>query len=177
MSAVCVPNDDTLTQAPVKDGGSWFRFEMVCDGGKTRAYADTADELLAVLLGPTYGAADEPGRLHARIDYATRLTARVQAVVYTSASTATISEADRAVLLQPRHQSVVVDEWSCEVPLVLVDVHYFPHTETPAPRSTIDDTINPVNLIWLRPADSLGFLVSLATAGVIDLAEQNDYTI
>lgn len=181
MSAVLVRNDPAAGQAPHKPDGAWYRFEMLCHSDQTRAYADTADELLAVLMGPAYAdLRNDDARLQARISWATSLLAPMQAAVYTSVDSTVrddLPDADRATLLQPRHVPVVVDEWSSPVPLVLVDVHYAPYTDIPAPMSTVADVADPPNIVWLRPTDPVEFLLSLDRTGYITLNEQDDFAI
>lgn len=161
---------------PVKADGSRYRYEMIFEQGRTRAYADTAADLLDVFIDG-YSDLDEGERLKARIEYATGLLAPMQATILHGSDQSDLSEEDRAVILQPRHEPVVVGEWSATVPLVLLDVHYVPFSDIPAPVSTFGDVANPSNLMWLRPSDEYEFLMSLHRIGIINIGENPDYVV
>lgn len=182
MAAVLTRND--LVEAdnapeiepPRKSNGDGYRFEMIFNGGGSRAYADTAVELIDVLI-PGYEALDTNARVQARVTYGTALLPRVQATVLQDVDQEAIPEAEKSVLLQPRFEAVVVDEWASEVPLVLLDVHYAPHSEIPAPRSALEDVASPRNLIWVRVIEDYDMLLSLHDIGLINLAESNDFIV
>jgi hypothetical protein len=168
------PNEDIVD--PVKNDGSRYRFEMICEQGRSRAYADTAVDLLDVLM-PGYGALPEDERIKARVEYATGLLAPMQATILQNHDQSQISDEDKAVLLQPRYEPVQVEEWSSEVPLVLLDVHYQPFGDVPAPMSMLEDVVNPRNIVWIRASDEFEMLLSLNRVGFISLGENNDFAV
>lgn len=177
MSAVLTrpaPEGDIID--PVKEDGSRYRYEMLFEQGRTRAYADSAADLLGVFVDGYADLAVEE-RVRARIEYAASLLAPMQATILHGSDQTDLSDEDRAVILQPRHEPVVVEEWSSAVPLVLLDVHYIPFSEVPAPVSTLEDVANPANLVWLRPSDEYEFLMSLHRVGTISLGENPDFTV
>lgn len=178
MAAVLTRNPDAEEKIvdPVKADGSRYRYEMIFEGGRSRAYADTAIELVDALV-PGYEAMDEEGRTRARVSYASSLLAPVQATVLQRVDQTAIPEAEKRVLLQPRFEPVVVEEWSSEVPLVLLDVHYQPYSDIAAPVSTLESGGDPRNLIWLRAADDLSLVLSLDRAGLISLGESTDFAV
>lgn len=179
MTAVLLKNtdaDSAAPEAPRKDDGSGYRFEMIFEQGRSRAYADLTADLLDVLIAG-YAAGDEIERLRARVEYATGLLAPLQAVVLSQADQQAIPAEDLEVLLRPRYEPVVVDEWSSEVPLVLIDLHYAPHSDIPAPLSTLGDTADPDNIWWLRPGAEWDLLVSLDRVGLIGLGENTDFIV
>lgn len=161
---------------PVKPDGSRYRFEMLFDQGRSRAYADIAADLLGVFIDG-YADLGEDDRVKARIEYATGLLAPMQATILHGSDQQDLSDEDRAVILQPRHEPVVVEEWSSTVPLVLLDVHYVPFSDVPAPVSTLEDVADPSNLMWLRPSGEYEFLMSLHRVGVISLGENPDFVV
>lgn len=164
-------------RVPTKDDNSRYRYEMICQGESTRAYADTITDLLAVLI-PGYADLDEAGQARARVQYAADTLAPLQAVVLSRFDRRTIPAEDLDVLTRPRHEPVVVEEWASTVPLVVMDVDYAPYTEIPAPMSATDHSVNPENLIWLRAGeDEDTFMVSLANAGIVTLNEALDYRL
>lgn len=170
------PTADVDVDVPLRADGRGYRYEMIFDRARSRAYADTTSELLAVLIGG-YESLDTDERLTSRIRYASDLLAPAQAAVLARADQRTLAPEDLAVLTQPRFQPVVVDAWGCPVPLVLLDVHYAPYTNIPAPVSSLEDVTNPVNIHWVRPADEFELLASLDRLGLISLAESNDYIV
>lgn len=181
MAAVMTSNplaedDTTPVEAPRKADGSGYRFEMIFEGRHSRAYADTAVELLDCLI-PGYETMSVEERLNARVAFGTGLLAPTQAEVLQSVNQTALNEDEKAVLLAPRYEPITVAEWGSEVPLVLLDVHYAPHSEQPAPVSTLEDVTNPRNILWIRVVDDYEMLLSLADIGYISLGENNEYTI
>lgn len=160
-------------QQPRHDDGSRYRFRMQYNGDKEIAYCGSADELLDVLIRG-YQAQDEPAQLQSRI----RLAIGVQVIeqAYINANVPAdewnkLPDDDKGVLNGNRDEQPPVDEWMCEVPLVLVDTAYAPFSDVPRPISGIADVVNPPNLLWLRPAEPWEFLVSLVQVGYISLEE------
>ena len=178
MSAKVTRNSfaDTEVVDPTKDDGSRYRFEMIFDSGRSRAYADTAADLVDVLV-PGYAALDAEAKIAARVRYVTDMLASVQAAVLNAHDQSDLTPEERAILLQPRFEPVVVDEWSSEVPLVLADVHYAPYSDLTPPMSTLDDVADPRNLIWLRAGEEFALLTSLARIGYISLGENTEFVV
>lgn len=174
-TAVIVRNGYTDPEpAPTRPEGP-YRFEMVFDDGKYRAYADTADALLAALI-PGYATQTGPARLASRLHLAVRTQTTMQAVINTYFGLDEVTPEEYAVLVASRATPPLVDRWDCAVPLVLVDAFYAPHG-TLTPPQTPQDVTEPDNLIWLRPNDPAEFLVSLRRVGLIGLAEHSDFTV
>lgn len=169
-----VLNDEDLAPATRPDGAR-YRFEMIFQQGHSRAYADTAEDLMDV-LAPGYAGLSQDEQVTARTRHATDLLAPLQAQVL-HAHPGPVSEEEQEVLLSARHVPLEVGEWGSAVPLVLVDVHYRPYSDIPAPTSALADVTDPPNIIWLRPADPYDYLVSLARAGVVVLSESNDFRV
>lgn len=178
MVAVLIrnPSVDQDVDGPAKPDGTRYRFEMIYQQGRSRAYADTATELVGVFIAG-YEEMSEEDRLRARVEYTTGLLAPVQATVLQGFDGSELTEAERAVLFQPRHAPVVVEEWSAQVPLVLLDVHYAPYSDIPAPVSALEDVYDPSNIYWLRAADEFDFLTALHRIGIISLGESNDFVV
>jgi hypothetical protein len=171
-----VEDNPAPIEPPHKDDGSGYRFEMIYEGRGSRAYADTAAELLDCLI-PGYETMSADERLTARVAYGTGLLAPLQAEVLQDVDQTALSEDERAVLLAPRYEPIAVAEWASEAPLVLLDVHYAPHSDVPAPHSTLEDVANPRNLVWVRVVDEYEMLLSLANIGFIALGENNEFTV
>lgn len=170
---VMVPNrpeaDERLLEPPRRPDGSFYRFEMIADGGWSRFYDDNPAGLLDFLI-PGYLELDEDARLQARIRHAVDLQVRLQARINTFYNDTRRTPDEHAVLTGPRHVPPLVDEWLSPIPLVLVDVFYSPFTEQPAPISDVGDVLLTPNLWWLRPGRSpMDYLLSLHEAGLIEL--------
>ena len=100
MAAVLTrnPTTDTPVDPPRHEDGTGFRYEMIFETDRSRAYADTPADLLDVLV-PGYTALTEEERLVARIGYATNLLAPLQAAVLGAVDQSLLSDEDKAVLL------------------------------------------------------------------------------
>lgn len=178
MAAVLTrnPGTDSDIVDPVKDDGSRYRYEMIFAQGRSRAYADTTADLIDALV-PGYGNLAEPDQTAARVRYATNLLAPVQATVLAAHDQNGLSDEEKASLFAPRFEAVVVEEWASEVPLVLLDVHYAPFSDIPAPVSALEQVESPRNLIWVRASTDEDLLMSLDLLGVISLGENDDYLV
>jgi hypothetical protein len=168
--------------APAGADGRPYRFEMIHAGGNRRGYADDPAELVAMLIPEyaEYGEHPEHGEhvaLPERPDYielatdAERAVARVrlvldmqvrlQAQLAAGRALDACTEAERAVLLGPRHEPPAPSRWEAPVPLVLISTFYEPTGPLPRPSG-------PAALqVWLDPADDWTLLTSLHTAGLI----------
>ena len=166
------PRADVAPEVPQRPDGGLFRFEMIFDGGRYRAYADTATELCEQLIPGYAELADDVSQAAARIQYAVRAQVHLQAAIVAEADLPGCSAEERELLLGPRHVPPVLETWEAEVPLVLVDTYYEPFGRLPQPQGRPrGDGAEGSNLIWLRPGDEAELLTSLADAGVLVLSE------
>lgn len=150
-----------------------YRYEMLCNSGTSRVYADTADELLAALIRG-YDRMGDAQRLAARLAYAARVQATAQADINYAHDLDTCSPEEQVILFGTRAIPPEVATWSCPIPLILIDVYYEPDGTLPRPSGQ-NDVANPVNIIWLSPYDPTEFVYSLTELGVITVAEHSDY--
>lgn len=161
--------DITRLQIPTRPDGSLYRYEMVTDSGWNRYYDDTPTGLLNFLL-PGYEHQTPQQQTQTRIRHAVDLQVRLQAQLNAFFHSTHRTDDEHAVLFGPRHTQPAINEWSCAVPLVLVDAFYAPYTDLARPHSPIADVTVPPNLWWLRPAQSdLEYLRSLHETSLIDL--------
>lgn len=137
-----------------------------------RLVAGTTHAALLDALIPGYADADPVGRRRARFDHARRVHREL--VVHLALDFADhLSPAERDLLLTdptalPRTPTV----WTAAAPFVLVDLAVRPHTDTPAVVVPTELAGRPgPGVILLRAADEATYLPSLATAGLLDLAE------
>ena len=161
--------------APLTTDGRPYRLRWVdhVDGG-TLVYAQTADDLLAHWI-PDYQHADPPGRALLRAQHAVQIRDALVAELAVDARAEELLTAEqRDILLCDLDQMPDLPRWDPSVPLVLLEGMYRPYTDRTPPISGIDgDVREPSNIIWLRNAHPEPYLVSLAEAGVIDLAVHN----
>lgn len=68
----------------------------------------------------------------------------------------------------PTRKQEVRDTWSCPVPLVLFELHYYPFTGVNQPESLISDVRYPRNLFWVRVSNDKDCLESLKQIGMIN---------
>ena len=168
------PSADVPPEVPHRPDGGLFRFEMIFDGGRYRAYADTATELCEQLIPGYAELADDVSQAAARIQYAVRAQVHLQAAIVAEADLSRCSAEEQELLLGPRHVPPVLEAWEADVPLVLVDSYYEPFGGLPQPQGhPRGGGAEGSNLIWLRPGDEAELLTSLADAGVLVLSELN----
>lgn len=149
--------------APLQNGAP-FRLEVVTEQGW--CYADTPGEALAAVIAGYDPSADRLARVRARTGHALVTATQLQGELLAAAQAGgeVLDESARAVL-QEAPYPVTAPLWDAAVPLVLLDVHYRPFTDLPAPIAAA------APLRWLRPSGEWDYLVSLAEAGRLRLAE------
>ncbi|WP_439681462.1 hypothetical protein [Embleya sp. MST-111070] len=167
MTAIRVRNVSSAVEPaapPVKDDGTPYRFELIHDGGRERAYADTVSDLLDVII-PNYSTLTSPKeRAAARIRLALRLQVHLQAGLAAVPELDQCTEQQRSILLASRETPPTVTHWDAPVPLVLVTSFYRPAGRLPRPQGPDR------GLIWIDPGDDWNLLLSLHSAGVIVLS-------
>lgn len=166
------PRKDVTPDAPERPQGGLYRFELIFDGGRYRAYADTLTELCEQLI-PGYAALeDDVGQAAARIRHAVQAQVHLQATIVADTDLSGCSAEESELLLGSRHIPPTTRTWEADVPLVLVDTYYEPLGALPRPHGRPRNGGGPdTNLIWLRPGDEADLLESLADAGVVVISE------
>ncbi|GAA2213949.1 hypothetical protein GCM10009850_094130 [Nonomuraea monospora] len=146
--------------------GRPYRYEMIHADGTLRGYADEPADLVGMLV-PGYLALTADGdRARARLGLALDVQVRLQARL-AAGRLGGCGEAERAVLLGPRHEPPAPARWTAPVPLVLVASFYAPGGALPRPSG-------PAELqVWLDPADDWTLLTSLHTAGVVTVGARD----
>lgn len=142
---------------PATPDGAPCRFAMRLAGRKMAVYGETASDLLSVLLGEAYADAPADERLRLRAEHAVQVASDVQGRMVARG----VHPACKQTLSAPKDVPVPVSTWSSPVPLVLVDLVYAPHTQTPAPTGRV---------MWLRPSGEVEYVQSLADAGLLEFA-------
>lgn len=194
MAAVITANlpmarDNVAPSPATREDGSNYRWRMFFDGGARIADADYPAELLDILIPGYEYITTEEVRLEARIALAKNVQQLARAVIVGGISPEDAEkltdwewnvlnygddenpdpfgwgEGDGEIGVEKED---VVDIWSSDVPLVLIETSYRPFTEIQAPLSNDGDFYDYVrNLIWLRPIEEVDFLKSLSRIGVI----------
>jgi hypothetical protein len=165
------PNPHHLPQPPVRADGTPHAFEIVYDeaGRRMRGYSDNVSDLMEAVCGSQYADADAEQRDVLRIVRSLELAEQLQIELVAEDPDGynALSPAEQAAVDHRRSTPCPLAEWAAELPLVLSDIHYQPHTDVPPVQSLQADEGTPPNIIWLRPADEWDFLVSLDAAGFL----------
>jgi hypothetical protein len=156
---------------PLRADGSFYRFELIHDGGRLRTYADNFAELCGALI-EGYPVGDELEATAARIRFAVSSQVALQAMIDAEEDLSSCTPEEQALLVGSRHIPPHIEAWEADVPLVLVDTYYQPLGELPRPVGRPRGGGKPdANLIWLSPASEGSLVGSLAEAGLIGLSE------
>lgn len=162
MSAYIVQNTTEAVAAPTPPVGVVYGFEMIYEGGRTRAWANTAEDLIDALI-PGYLSLDAEDRLRARLRLALQVRATVQAEINTDTDLS--GQPDGVIAaLNAGVQAPQINVWSAPCPLVVLDLHYLPHTNIAPPVVT-----GPGVLLWFLAYDEDDFLTSLHQAQFVVL--------
>ena len=165
------PRGPVTVEAPRRPDGGLYRFEMIYDGLKYRAYADTAIELCGLFIPGYSELEDDTERAEARIRFAVGTQVQLQAAIVAEVGLEACSPSERQALLGARHVPLELATWEADVRLVLVDVFYQPLGELPRPAGRPSGGGEPdSNVIWLSPADEAELLSSLHRAGLVVLS-------
>jgi len=163
---------DQPPEPPRKEDGSQFEFEMLADGGNSRVYGDTPEELLGYLI-PGYEALDGVDQLTSRILFANTAAVALQAYAVSDADVE-LTEEERRTLEAPRDVPPQVAVWESEIPLVLVSTYYQPQGALSRPTGrALGIGEEGGNLIWLDPIGDIELIFSLAQAGWVNLNVRN----
>lgn len=174
---VSAGEDLELLNVPTRPDGSYYRYEMVCDGGWTRLYDDSVTGLMNHLI-PGYTDLDDHAQLAARVRHAVDMQVTLQARLNVFFAASPRTREEQAILYGARHVQPTILEWGCTVPLVLIDVFYEPYASLYRPASTLADVAFPQNLWWLNPAEGdLEYLRSLHATSAIDLHVAKDVAV
>lgn len=152
--------------APVRPDGQHYRYELIYDGGRWRAYADDFTSLVGELIDGYADRTDEE-RARARTELAVRMQVISQAQLNVEMPLDACTPEQESVLMGTRDTPPVVESWAAPVPLVLVTTFYVPHTDTPQPVQE-----PPGQILWIDPTDDRSLLVSLHRLGAIVVAER-----
>src|SRR5436190_24289226 len=117
MIVVRNPRGPSPPEAPMRPDGTPYRFEMIFDGFGYRAYADTLAELSEALIEGYSALPDDRARYKARIVNAVTHQVHLQAALNARGDLEACTEAEREVLLSPRHIQPQVASWNCAIPL------------------------------------------------------------
>lgn len=189
MSVVISSNNrkhrDTRAPAPaVHQDGSNFEWRMFFDDNQRIADSDTTTELLDILV-PNYVGMDSNEKRNARHVLAREVQILARALSLASVDASVVEDWEWEVLTYGEGENQdpygwgdgsgvigvsdedVIDLWSNDVPLILLDTSYYPYTSVPAPLSSEGDYIDVKNIVWLRPDNELGLLRSLSRIGYI----------
>jgi len=159
---------------PMREDGTFYRFELVANGGWSRYYDDSPEGLINFLI-PHYQELLPEQKLTARVKHAVDLQVRLQARLNMFFASEDRTEEEQNILVGARNQQPTIEYWETKSPLVLVDAFYKPYTTIDPPISAHGDFNKSDNLWWLRPAESeIEYLRSLHETSLIDLHMLSD---
>lgn len=161
------------------EDGRFFEFGMYYDGGALIAWADDFAEFVEV-LNPGYLEQSEQDQLITRVGLALRARTTVQAEVYADASDEDIAALtpEQDALINGTHTGrPVIEDWTSEIPLVLVATAYQPHTDTPRPVSSYGPYLEVPNMWWINPEDDESLMQDLHEIGYIQIVTTTDPTL
>lgn len=191
MTAIITPNSltgDKSPDVPFKDDGEFYTHIMYFDQNSRIAYADSAEELIELLI-PRYMEYDEENQTDLRVKYMLDIQKVIQQVIIGNLDEKTkesLKDWELKVLegtynkqdsfairdfwkenpevdISSSNENDKVDVWSSDQPIVLIDAAYQPWTELMAPFGKPDGS----NVIWLNAMDEIQFLDSLSELGII----------
>ena len=155
MTVIRIPDTaPDLPTAAVRGDGAPFPFEVACDGW--RICADSAEEILGVLVGGYAGQHDEQSRWRARIRVAIETQATTQQLLNAGELFDHCSEEETQILLHDPHVQPVAGQWRCGVPLILVTCFYLPLGNLPQPVA-----VPPGQIWWIDPSTAQSLLETL----------------
>jgi hypothetical protein len=149
-----------------KANGDPYRYELIHDGGKWRAYADEFPPLLAELIPGYLQLATSYERASARNRLARRMQVMLQARLNLSERFLECTPGQTAILQASRNVPPELDVWTAPVPLVLVSAYYQPRGQLVQPVAA-----PPSKIVWIDPTDDATMLLSLDEAGIVVLSE------
>lgn len=158
------PADQDPPQSP---DGEDHAYEMIFDGGGSRAWADSTVDLLDVLISG-YQAMSIEDRFAARLALALQVRSVVQAAINSERDLDGEPAGVVAALTHPDPTAPPVRTWASGHPLVVLDVHYRPFTEIQPPVTAGDGV-----LLWFKVEDEDDFLLSLHSAGYVSLGRRD----
>ena len=166
-------NMDSLA-IPTRPDGKHYLYEMIYNKDGTRLYDDTIIGFLTHLI-PGYKDFNQEEKLKSRIQHAINIQINLQSQINLFFNNSHKTLEEEMILKNPNHLQPIVQGWSCQIPLVIIDAFYFPYSPTPRPYSEIEDIAIPSNLWWLRPAEGeMEYLLSLHELSLIDLNISKD---
>lgn len=154
---------------PRKADGDLYEYEMVCDGGLTRVYGDTPEDMLAYLI-EDYQNKTPKEKVMARIRHSMEIKISLQVHINHYFRKVSKNKAEQIILYNPQKQQPLIAEWVSEIPLVLVDSFYQPYSHVKKPVGLEEPH---ENIWWLNPTkDELEYLISLHETSYLDLYQK-----
>lgn len=166
---VSVAEDLSSMTIPLKEDGTYYKYEMICDGGWSRLYDDNLSGLLEYLT-PGYEELNDDEKVEARIKNSIDMQVFLQSQLNTFYEDVDVKITEKQILVSPRNVQPKIDVWSAKIPIVLIDAFYIPYTELKAPTSSLGNYNDVENIWWLKPAEGeMEYLKSLHECSIISL--------
>lgn len=162
MTVIRIPDETPdMPAAAVRGDGTPYPFEVAYEGW--RICADSAEEILSVLV-EGYTGQPEQSRWSTRLRIAITAQATTQHLLNAGELFDHCTEEEAQTLLHDPGVPLVVEEWRCGIPLVLVTCFYQPLGDLPQPVVT-----PPGQIWWIDPATDQSLLETLNGIRWLDL--------
>jgi hypothetical protein len=154
MTVIRVPDAaPDMPATAVRDNGAPFPFEVAYEGW--RICADSAEEILSALV-EGYAGQPEQSRWSARLRIAANAQATTQRLLNAGEFFDRCTDEETQALLHEPGVPLVVEEWRCGIPLVLITCFYRPLGDLPQPAVT-----PPGQVWWVDPSTDQSLLETL----------------
>lgn len=155
MTVIRIPDTDPDMPAVAAHGdGTPFPLQASYEGW--RICADTAEEILGVLVDGYSRLHDEQSRWHARVKIAAEAQASIQRLLNAGELFDRCTQEEEQILLHDAGVPPTVGEWRCDIPLVLITSFYQPLGNLLQPV-----TVAPGQIWWIDPSTAQSLLETL----------------
>jgi hypothetical protein len=157
---ISVETDIEMYPVPVKSDGKYYRYELIDTNSWVRIYSDDSLELIQYFI-PDYN-----GEYTKLLNHAVSTQVKAQAQLLSYYLDVLVSDAELEILIGPRHIQPSVQRWTSQVPLILIDSFYHPHTQIAPPIGNFIERDD--NLLWIKTTEGVEeYLKSLDYLGLI----------
>lgn len=157
---ISIETDIEMYPVPVKSDGEYYRFELIDTNSWVRVYSDEAVELLEHFI-PDYN-----GEYAKLLNHAVSTQVKAQAQILSYYLDVKVDEEELELLIGARHIQPTVQRWTSQIPLILIDSFYHPHTQIVPPIGNFIERDD--NLLWIKTTEGIEeYLKSLDCLGLI----------
>ena len=145
---------------PVKSNGEYFRYELIDTNSWARVYSDDVIELIQYFIK------DYNGEYEKLLNHAILVQVKAQAQLLSYYLDVEVTNEQLEILTGPRHVQPNMQRWDSQVPLILIDSFYYPHSHLVSPIGNFIEKDD--NLLWIKTTEGMEeYLKSLDYLGLI----------